>query len=249
MSRRRRRRSTTSDRCSQATHTTSTTTATASTTTSVETVSAPSGIRGGAYGVGYPRLSVAKKHRVRARSRRAVEASRRASAVRPVAPERESSRPVPATARTTRYGSRSGTSRAVGAPPQASNAPPHGSGYVTKDSVEWRSSCYRLACLWCRPHPHYLERLMQRSSSCVLAPELRRAVAGNSRSSARSRARSDIESRAGLGHAVLSLTPDRRAASGFGSALRPTQTCCDNKSRSVARALAAGDDVVVPGLV
>src|SRR5205814_5303432 len=31
--------------------------------------------RGGAYGVRYPRLSVAKKHRVRTRSRRAVEAA------------------------------------------------------------------------------------------------------------------------------------------------------------------------------
>ncbi|MEK6208190.1 MAG: hypothetical protein AABM32_11165 [Chloroflexota bacterium] len=77
---------------------------------------------------------MAKKHRVRARSRRAVEASRRASAARPVAPERESSRPVAATARTTRYGSRSGTSRAVGAPSQSlERAAAWERGYVTKD--------------------------------------------------------------------------------------------------------------------
>jgi hypothetical protein len=76
---------------------------------------------------------VAKKHRVRARSRRAVEASRRASAVRPVVPEREPLRPA-ATARATRYGSRSGTSRAVGAPSAAlERAAAWERGYVTKD--------------------------------------------------------------------------------------------------------------------
>jgi hypothetical protein len=76
---------------------------------------------------------VAKKHRVRARSRRAVEASRRASAVRPAAVERETSRPA-ATARATRYGSRSGTSRAVGAPsPTLERAAAWERGYVVKD--------------------------------------------------------------------------------------------------------------------
>jgi hypothetical protein len=77
---------------------------------------------------------VAKKHRVRARSRRVVEASRRASAARPVAPEREPSRPVAASSRATRYGSRSGTSRAVGAPsPSLERAAAWERGYVTKD--------------------------------------------------------------------------------------------------------------------
>jgi len=78
---------------------------------------------------------VAKKHRVRARSRRAVEASRRASAVRPPALEREQqpSRPA-ATSRPTRYGSRTGTSRAVGAPSQGlERAAAWERGYVTKD--------------------------------------------------------------------------------------------------------------------
>ena len=77
---------------------------------------------------------MAKKHRVRARSRRAVEASRRASAPRPLAPEREQpSRPA-AVARTTRYGSRSGTSRAVGTPSQSlERAAVWERGYVTKD--------------------------------------------------------------------------------------------------------------------
>jgi hypothetical protein len=76
---------------------------------------------------------VAKKHRVRARSRRAVEASRRASAARPAAPERESPRPA-VTSRTTRYASRSGTSRAVGAPSAAlERAAAWERGYVTKD--------------------------------------------------------------------------------------------------------------------
>jgi hypothetical protein len=77
---------------------------------------------------------VAKKHRVRTRSRRAVEASRRASAPRAVTPEREQpSRPA-ATARTTRYGSRSGTSRAVGAPSASlERAAAWERGYVTKD--------------------------------------------------------------------------------------------------------------------
>jgi len=79
---------------------------------------------------------VAKKHRVRARSRRAVEASRRASAVRPSAPEREEQQPSrPLTAsRPTRYGSRTGTSRAVGAPSQGlERAAAWERGYVTKD--------------------------------------------------------------------------------------------------------------------
>ncbi|MGH2471217.1 MAG: hypothetical protein ACRDG6_02275 [Candidatus Limnocylindria bacterium] len=76
---------------------------------------------------------MAKKHRVRARSRRAVEASRRASAVRPLAPEREPSRPA-ATTRPTRYGPRSGTSRAVGAPSASlERAAAWERGYVTKD--------------------------------------------------------------------------------------------------------------------
>ena len=78
---------------------------------------------------------MAKKHRVRARSRRAVEASRRASAARPVAQERERepSRP-PAASRTARYGSRSGTSRAVGAPSASlERAAAWERGYVTKD--------------------------------------------------------------------------------------------------------------------
>jgi hypothetical protein len=76
---------------------------------------------------------VAKKHRVRARSRRAVEASRRASAPRPATPDRDQPRPA-ATARTTRYGSRSGTSRAVGAPSAGlERAAAWERGYVTKD--------------------------------------------------------------------------------------------------------------------
>jgi len=76
---------------------------------------------------------VAKKHRVRARSRRAVEASRRASAARPLIPEREPSRPTVGP-RVTRYGSRSGTSRAVGAPsPSLERAAAWERGYVTKD--------------------------------------------------------------------------------------------------------------------
>ena len=78
---------------------------------------------------------MAKKHRVRARSRRAVEASRRASAPRPTAAtEREQpSRPA-AVARTARYASRSGTSRAVGTPsPSLERAAAWERGYVTKD--------------------------------------------------------------------------------------------------------------------
>ena len=75
MRRRSRRRSTASERCSQASQTASRTTTTARTTTAVERDCESRGIRGGAYGVGYPRLSVAKKHRVRTRSRRAVEAA------------------------------------------------------------------------------------------------------------------------------------------------------------------------------
>jgi hypothetical protein len=82
--------------------------------------------------VGYPRFSVAKKHRVRARSRRAVEAARRASAPRPAVVERETSRPSPS--RPQRYASRSGTSRAVGAPSAAlERAAGWERGYVIKD--------------------------------------------------------------------------------------------------------------------
>jgi hypothetical protein len=77
---------------------------------------------------------VAKKHRVRTRSRRAVEASRRASAVRPATTEREQPARPTATARATRYGSRSGTSRAVGTPsPSLERAAAWERGYVTKD--------------------------------------------------------------------------------------------------------------------
>jgi hypothetical protein len=77
---------------------------------------------------------VAKKHRVRTRSRRAVEASRRASAVRPETPEREQPSRTVTTARATRYGSRGGTSRAVGAPsPSLERAAAWERGYVTKD--------------------------------------------------------------------------------------------------------------------
>ena len=68
-------------------------------------------------------FSVAKKHRVRARSRRAVEAARRASSsraaqpARPAVPEHE---PARASApRQLRYGARSGTARAIGAPSAA----------------------------------------------------------------------------------------------------------------------------------
>jgi hypothetical protein len=76
---------------------------------------------------------VAKKHRVRARSRRAVEASRRASTARPATPEREPTRPAAVT-RATRYGARSGTSRAVGTPSAAlERAAAWERGYVTKD--------------------------------------------------------------------------------------------------------------------
>jgi hypothetical protein len=53
--------------------------------------------------------------------------------VRPAAPERETSRPA-VTTRTTRYASRSGTSRAVGAPSAAlERAAAWERGYVTKD--------------------------------------------------------------------------------------------------------------------
>jgi len=77
---------------------------------------------------------VAKKHRVRTRSRRAVEASRRASAARPAATEGEQPTRPAAIARTTRYGSRTGTSRAVGAPSQGlDRAAAWERGYVTKD--------------------------------------------------------------------------------------------------------------------
>jgi hypothetical protein len=76
---------------------------------------------------------VAKKHRVRARSRRAVEASRRASAARPATSEHELSRPA-TPARTTRSGSRGGTSRAVGNPSASlERAAAWERGYVTKD--------------------------------------------------------------------------------------------------------------------
>jgi hypothetical protein len=65
---------------------------------------------------------VAKKHRLRARSRRAVEASRRASAARPATPEREPTRA--GAARTVRYGAPSaGLERAA----------TWERGYVTKD--------------------------------------------------------------------------------------------------------------------
>jgi hypothetical protein len=57
---------------------------------------------------------VAKKHRMRTRSRRAVEAARRASAPRTPTFEREPARAAPA--RPTRYGARTGTARAVGTP-------------------------------------------------------------------------------------------------------------------------------------
>jgi len=75
---------------------------------------------------------VAKKHRVRARSRRAVEAARRASAPRVTTYEREPARA--AVARPQRYGSRSGTSRAAGAPSAAlERAASWERGYVVKD--------------------------------------------------------------------------------------------------------------------
>jgi hypothetical protein len=78
---------------------------------------------------------VAKKHRVRARSRRAVEASRRASSsARPVPAEREREPARASTPRATRYGSRSGTSRAAGAPSAAlERAAAWERNYVTKD--------------------------------------------------------------------------------------------------------------------
>ncbi|TMC78633.1 MAG: hypothetical protein E6J09_04255 [Chloroflexi bacterium] len=75
---------------------------------------------------------MAKKHRVRARSRRAVEAARRASAPRVTTYEREPTRA--AVARPQRYGSRSGTSRAAGAPSAAlERAASWERGYVVKD--------------------------------------------------------------------------------------------------------------------
>ncbi len=59
---------------------------------------------------------MAKKHRVRSRSRRSVEASRRASAPRVATPyEKEPARPA---ASRVRYGARGGTARAVGPPSQ-----------------------------------------------------------------------------------------------------------------------------------
>jgi len=75
---------------------------------------------------------VAKKHRVRARSRRAVEAARRASAPRVTTYEREPTRT--AVARPQRYSSRGGTSRAAGAPSAAlERAASWERGYVVKD--------------------------------------------------------------------------------------------------------------------
>jgi hypothetical protein len=75
---------------------------------------------------------VAKRHRTRARSRRAVEAARRASAPRPATYEGEPARPGPA--RPQRYGPRSGTARAVGAPSAAlERAAAWERGYVLKD--------------------------------------------------------------------------------------------------------------------
>jgi len=56
---------------------------------------------------------VAKKHRVRARSRRSVEASRRATATRPANVEREGARSA---VRAGRFIARSGAARAAGAP-------------------------------------------------------------------------------------------------------------------------------------
>lgn len=50
---------------------------------------------------------------MRSRPRRSVEAGRRASSVRPQLVERETARPAPSRLR---YGSRSGTARAIGAP-------------------------------------------------------------------------------------------------------------------------------------
>ena len=77
---------------------------------------------------------MAKKHRVRTRSRRAVEASRRASAPRAATPEREPTARPATTSRATRYGSRTGTSRAVGAPSAGlERAAAWERGYVTKD--------------------------------------------------------------------------------------------------------------------
>ena len=56
---------------------------------------------------------MAKKHRVRARSRRSVEASRRATATRPASIDREGARPA---VRAGRFIARSGAPRAAGAP-------------------------------------------------------------------------------------------------------------------------------------
>lgn len=69
---------------------------------------------------------MAKKHRVRARSRRSVEASRRATAPRAAeTAEREAIRPAPRAAvrqaapTRARYATRGGTARAIGAPSAA----------------------------------------------------------------------------------------------------------------------------------
>jgi hypothetical protein len=59
---------------------------------------------------------MAKKHRVRSRPRRSVEAGRRASVPRPQVVERDQARPAPSRMR---YGARTGTARASG-PPSAS---------------------------------------------------------------------------------------------------------------------------------
>jgi hypothetical protein len=68
---------------------------------------------------------------MRSRSRRSVEAARRASAQRAPAGQREPSR---AATRPARYGSRSGTSRAVGAPSASlERAAALERGFVMKD--------------------------------------------------------------------------------------------------------------------
>ena len=79
---------------------------------------------------------MAKKHRVRARSRRAVEAARRASTPRaPVVEHETAVAPRPTAApRPLRYASRTGTSRAVGAPsPALERAAGWERGFVLKD--------------------------------------------------------------------------------------------------------------------
>jgi len=56
---------------------------------------------------------MAKKHRVHARSRRSLEAARRATAPRPASPERDGARPA---VRAGRVIGRTGAGRAVGTP-------------------------------------------------------------------------------------------------------------------------------------